>query len=103
MSTTQQALGFAGPEAVSRSWRPRWLGGPRGSDVSWAIAFFVPYAAVFLAFVVYPVTYGIWLGSDLRLYAALIDTPRYPLTVVNTLLLVGVGVNVMMFLALLVS
>ena len=103
MSTTQQVLAFGRPEAASRSWRPRWPGGPRGSDISWAIAFFVPYVAVFAAFVVYPIIYGLWLGSDLTLYAELITTPNYLTTVVNTLLLVGVGVNVMMFLAFLVS
>ena len=70
MSTTQQVLAFGRPEAASRSWRPRWPGGPRGSDISWAIAFFVPYVAVFAAFVVYPIIYGLWLGSDLTLYAA---------------------------------
>ena len=63
----------------------------------------MPYVAVFAAFVVYPIIYGLWLGSDLTLYAELITTPNYLTTVVNTLLLVGVGVNVMMFLAFLVS
>ena len=39
--------------------RPRvrrrlWRRGPQGSDINWALAFLVPYAAVFLLFVVYP-------------------------------------------------
>ena len=29
----------------------------------------MPYVAVFLAFVVYPIAYGLWLGSDPALYA----------------------------------
>ena len=103
MSSTQQALGFRQPAAIGRSWRPPWHGGLRGSELSWAIAFFVPYGAVFLAFVVYPVAYGLWLGSSPALYAELFENPRYLTTVVNTLLLVGIGVNVKMFLAFLMS
>jgi len=104
MSSTQQVLGFARqPIAASRSWRPPWHGGLRGSETSWAIAFCIPYAAVFLAFVAYPVVYGLWLGSDPALYRQIFDDPRYRLTVVNTLLLAGVGVNLKMFLAFLLS
>ncbi len=103
MSSTQQALGFRQSAAIGRSWRPPWHGGLRGSELSWAIAFFVPYGAVFLAFVVYPVAYGLWLGSSPALYAELFENPRYLTTVVNTLVLVGIGVNVKMFLAFLMS
>jgi multiple sugar transport system permease protein len=103
MSTTQQAIGFGGPAAVGRSRRPPWRPRLQGSDVSWAIAFFIPYAAVFLAFVVYPVVFAIWLGTDLSAYDRVFDDPHYWGTVINTLLLAGVGVNVMMFLAFLLS
>src|SRR5436305_1697210 len=103
MSGTQQVVGFGRPLAASRPWRPPWRGRLPGSGVSWAIAFFVPYVAVFLGFVAYPVVYGLWLGSDLALYIRLIDNPRYITTVVNTLLLVGIGVNLKMFLAFLLS
>ncbi len=103
MSSTQQVLEFGRPAAVNRSWRPPWPGGPQGSDFSWAIAFFVPYAAVFLAFVVYPIAYGLWLGRRPELYVTLFDDPRYVTTVINTLLLVGVGVNLKMVLAFLLS
>jgi multiple sugar transport system permease protein len=103
MSSSQQVLGFSRPLARGRTWRPPWYGGIRGSELSWAIAFLVPYVAVFLAFVVYPIAYGIWLGSKPELYFELFEQPRYLTTVFNTLLLVGVGVNVMMFLALLLS
>jgi multiple sugar transport system permease protein len=58
---------------------------------------------VFLAFVVHPVGYALWLASDLSLYAALAKDPLYPSTLVNTLLFVGLGVNVQLFLALLLS
>ena len=104
MSGTQQAIGFGRPLADSgRTWRPPWQGGIRGSDRTWAIAFLVPYVAVFLAFVIYPVVYGLWLGSSPELYEELFTKPRYLTTVFNTLLLVGVGVNVKMFLAFVLS
>jgi len=91
MSGTQQALGFVRLPARSRTWRPPWYGGVRGSEISWAVAFLVPYVAVFLGFVVYPIVYGIWLGSDPQLYADLFEQPRYLTTIFNTLLLVGVS------------
>ena len=74
-----------------------------GSDLIWAIAFVLPYAAVLLAFVAYPVGYALWMASKPSLYAELIDDPVYLTTVVNTLLFVGLGVNVKMFLTLLLS
>jgi multiple sugar transport system permease protein len=63
----------------------------------------VPYAAVFLAFVVYPVAYGLWMARDPSLYGELLADPLYVRSVVNTALYVGVGVNVKMFVALLLS
>jgi multiple sugar transport system permease protein len=74
-----------------------------GSDFVWAIAFVLPYAAVFLAFAVYPIGYALWMASQPSLYADLVDDPLYLTTVVNTLLFVGIGVNLKMFLALLLS
>jgi multiple sugar transport system permease protein len=83
--------------------RPSWRGHLHGSDLSWAVAFVVPYAAVFLAFAVYPIGYALWMGSQPSLYVELIDDPRYLQTAVNTLLFAGLGVNLQMFLALLLS
>jgi multiple sugar transport system permease protein len=103
MSGAQQVLAFGGPAAVSHGWRPGWRGRLRGSDRIWAIAFLVPYIVVFLAFVTYPAAYGLWLGSSPGLYADLFDNPLYLTTVINTLLFVGIGVNVMMFAAFLLS
>src|SRR5205807_6621093 len=74
-----------------------------GSDFVWAIAFVLPYAAVFLAFAVYPILYAVWLAGKPSLYVELIDDPLYLTTVVNTLLFVGLGVNLKMFLAVLLS
>ncbi len=75
----------------------------KGSEYSWALAFVVPYLGVFLAFVVYPALYGLWLGSEPSLYSELFSDPIYQSTVVNTLLFIGIGVNLKMFIALLLS
>jgi multiple sugar transport system permease protein len=103
MSRAQQILVAAAPASVKGSGRPPGCGHLRGSDFKWAIAFVVPYAAVFLSFVVYPFGYALWMASEPSLYLDLIADPLYLRTVVNTLLFVGLGVNVKMFLALLLS
>jgi len=93
-----------GAPAVRRQslWR-YWRGGLRGSEFAWAIAFVVPYIGVFLAFVVYPVCYGVWMGSNPSLYADVFSDPIYQQTVVNTLVFVAFGVNLKLFLALMLS
>ena len=63
----------------------------------------MPYAAVFGAFVAYPLLFGLWMGSDPALYGRLFADPRYLTTAINTLLFVAIGVNVKMFLAFLLS
>src|SRR5262249_14966585 len=103
MRGTQQVLAAAQPRPRARRWRPVWGGGPHGSEFAWAIAFLVPYAAIFLAFAAYPIAYGLWMGREPSLYAQLISDPHYVSTVINTVLYFGLGVNVQMFLALLLS
>jgi multiple sugar transport system permease protein len=103
MSGTQRVLVAAAPASVKGSGQPPGRGHLRGSDFKWAIAFVVPYAAVFFAFVVYPFGYALWMASEPSLYVDLIADPLYLRTVVNTLLFVGLGVNLKMFLALLLS
>jgi multiple sugar transport system permease protein len=99
---TPQAL-TAGAMSFSRPGPPDWRFRPSSLELAWAIAFVIPYAAVFVAFVVYPVAYGLALASNPSLYVDLVSDPVYARTVVNTLLFVAFGVNVTMFLALLVS
>src|SRR5436305_1141817 len=79
-----QRLPAAGLPALHRPRRPSWRGNLHGSDFTWAIAFVVPYAAVFLAFAVYPIGYALWMGSKPSLYVDLIDDPLYLQTAVNT-------------------
>jgi multiple sugar transport system permease protein len=101
MSGSQQV--FAAAPAVSVG-EPRPVRGHlRGSDLRWAIAFILPYAAVFVVFVVYPFGYALWMASKPALYRELIADELYLPTLVNTLLFVGLGVNLKMFLALLLS
>ena len=80
-----------------------WRGSLQGSEFTWAVAFSYPYIAVFLTFVAYPVLYGVWMGSSPHLYAELFSDPIYQETVVNTLLFLAFGVNLKLFLALLLS
>ena len=102
MSQTQQIFAVRPPASVGGTPRPlrRRLG---GSDIKWAAAFVAPYVLVFLAFVVHPVGYALWMARSPALYRDLIDDALYLPTVVNTLLFVGIGVNLKMFLALLLS
>jgi multiple sugar transport system permease protein len=74
-----------------------------GSDRLWALAFAAPYICVFLAFVVYPILYGLWLGSDPASYLQLFADPVYPSAILNTLIYLLVAVNLKLFLALLLS
>jgi len=83
--------------------RQHWHLGLLGSELTWAIAFVVPYIALFLAFVAYPVVYGLWMGRNPSLYFELFSDPIYERTVVNTVLYLAIGVNLKMFLALLMS
>ena len=96
MSGTQGVLAARAPVAFGRPRLPRWRGHLHGSDLAWSIAFVMPYAALFAAFVIYPMGYGLWMGSDPALYAELLSDPRYLRAAVNTVLLVGLAVNVQM-------
>ena len=102
MSATQQALAV-GRGVVARPARRAWHGGLQGSEYIWAIAFAVPYVLVFFAFVIYPICYGLYLGGQAELYDQLFSDPRYLTAVLNTVIYVGVGVNLKMALAFLLS
>ena len=101
-ATTILDVGSSASRRRRSLWR-YWRGNLKGSEFTWALAFSVPYIAVFLAFVVYPVFYGVWMGSNPALYADVFSDVIYQDTVVNTLLFVAVGVNLKLFLALLLS
>ena len=95
---------FALPRHVSaRRPPPSWHRHLHGSELGWAIAFVVPYLAVFVALVLYPMAYGLWMGAKPALYAELAEDPNYWKALLNTLVFVGVAVNVKMLAALLLS
>jgi multiple sugar transport system permease protein len=96
-----------GSAAYGAAVRARLLAGtgPRlhGSELTWAIALIVPYAAVLLAFAFYPFAYGLWMASSPSLYVTLFASDDYWAAALSTVLYVGIGVNTTMPLALLLS
>lgn len=91
------------PATVAASRSPRRNSALFAADRYWAAAFAMPYVAVFLVFVIYPIGYGLWLGSDPASYRALLEDPIYPRTIINTLLYLLFGVNLKLALAMLLS
>ena len=73
------------------------------SEAAWGAIFVLPYVVVFLAFAVMPVIRGLGLGLDWDSYVRLWNDPIYIRTVWNTAILVGVGVNLKLLLALFLS
>jgi len=100
---TASVVGIARPVSRQHTIASFFRGSLKGGEYTWALAFIVPYIAVFLTFVAYPVVYGVWMGSETDLYRELFADPIYQSTVVNTVLYLALGVNVKMFLALLLS
>jgi multiple sugar transport system permease protein len=69
----------------------------------WGIVMIAPYVLVFLAFVLYPVAYGLWTARHPQSYVHLWEDPIFARSVVNTLVFLLVGVNIKMFVALMLS
>src|ERR1700690_1425408 len=69
----------------------------------WGILLLAPYALVFLAFVVYPVGYGLWLARHPASYVALYHDPIFARAAVNTLVFLLIGINFKMVVALFLS
>jgi multiple sugar transport system permease protein len=70
---------------------------------AWGLILITPYVVVFVAFVLYPVGYGLWLARHPASYVKLFDDPIFARTVVNTLIFLVVGINLKMMLALFLS
>jgi multiple sugar transport system permease protein len=88
---------------LTRQWRPSWHPCLPGSELAWALAFVVPYMAVLVAFAAFPLGYALWMASNPSLYLTLFASDEYRDAVVSTALYVGIGVNVNLFLSLLLS
>ena len=100
LPTIQTAAGRA---VVARPRSRFWRGHLQGSEYAWAVAFLLPYIAIFLLFVLYPICFGFWMGSEPGLYPTLFSDPIYQSTVVNTLLYLLIDVNLEVGLAFLIS
>src|SRR5262252_1601609 len=103
MNGRSGVLAVRGPVAPRRLRLPAWRSHLHCSDLIYSILFIVPYATLFVAFVIYPIAYAIWMGSNPALYAELLSDPRYVRAAINTVLFVGLAVNLQMILALLLS
>src|SRR3954469_19680485 len=69
----------------------------------WGLLLLAPYVVVFLVFVVYPVTYGLWLARNPESYRTLFEDPVFFTSVVNTVFFLLVAVNLKFLLALYLS
>src|SRR6267378_8373211 len=69
----------------------------------WGFVLLAPYVLVFLAFVLYPVGYGLWLARHPASYVTLTNDPIFARSAVNTLIFLVVGINLKMLIALLLS
>ncbi len=103
MDMPQPAVAVGQAIRATRLRHRTWHGGLLASDHAWAVAFAIPYAVIFLLFVIYPILYGLWLGGEPQLYSQLFADPRYGIALVNTLIYVGVGVNLHILAAFLLS
>src|SRR5688500_9339579 len=74
-----------------------------GTWQTWGVILIAPYVLVFTAFVVYPVSYGLWLARHPASYAQLFADPIFLRTVANTLVFLLVAVNLKFVLALWLS
>ncbi len=69
----------------------------------WGFVLLAPYVLVFIAFVLYPVGYGLWLARHPASYVHLVDDPIFARAAVNTLIFLLVGINLKMLIALFLS
>jgi multiple sugar transport system permease protein len=53
-------------------------------EATWGTIFVIPYVVIFLTLVVWPVAYGVWLGSSPASFRTLFSDPIYLKTVWNT-------------------
>jgi multiple sugar transport system permease protein len=70
---------------------------------TWGLIMLAPYALVFLAFVLYPVTYGLWLARHPESYVKLFADPIFFRTLINTIVFLLVAVNLKFLMALYLS
>jgi len=69
----------------------------------WGRMFVIPYLLVFLAFVLYPIGYGLWLARSPTSYEHLFEDPIFFRALINTVVFLFVAINVKMVAALILS
>jgi multiple sugar transport system permease protein len=67
------------------------------------LAFCSPLILIFLCLVIYPMLYEIYLGLDWDIYTSIFSDPIFIQTLWNTVIFVGLAVNIKMVLALTLS
>lgn len=77
--------------------------GRLSQEAAWGLIFLVPYIVLFIAMVIYPVGYGVVLGTQPASFVRLWQDPVFLGAVVNTIVFLGIAVNLKLFLALLLS
>lgn len=82
---------------------PSSRSGRLSAEATWGLIMLIPYIAIFLTFVLYPVGYGIWLGTEIKAYQRIFDDPIFLRTLANTVIFLGLAVNIKLLLALLLS
>jgi multiple sugar transport system permease protein len=92
----QSVATFAALPASIR--KERWV-----KQTGLGLAFCSPLILIFLLLVITPIFYMIYMGMDWSIYPAIFSDPVFTQTLWNTVIFVGVGVNVKMFLALVLS
>jgi multiple sugar transport system permease protein len=89
--TTQTARIAATPPVARRA---------ASSFEFWGRVLVVPYIVIFVVFVLYPVGYGLWLARHPESYVKLFDDPVFFRSLINTIVFLGVAVNLKMVIAL---
>jgi ABC-type sugar transport system permease subunit len=96
-------LGLQGANRALTPITPKKRRSQRSSAQTWGAILIAPYVLVFLVFVLYPVTYGLWLARNPASYQRLFEDPVFFRTVVNTIVFLLVAVNLKFVLALFLS
>lgn len=82
---------------------PSSRSGRLSAEATWGLIMLLPYIAIFLTFVLYPVGYGLYLGTEIKAYQRIFDDPIFLRTLANTVIFLGLAVNIKLLLALLLS
>ena len=94
MAQTTAVTDFSVAAPLHEHWRRKTVLG---------LFFCAPLILIFLVLVIYPMLYEIYMGMDWAIYPAIFSDPIFIQTLWNTILFVGIAVNVKMFLAMTLS